>query len=319
MMRPSLRWLLLLGLAAAIFLSMALGAVKLSLFKIIQGDPLTWKILLDFRLSRTLTGALVGAELAAAGAILQAVTRNPLADPHLTGVSAGAGLAAVFLLLAAPNFPMALLPLVALAGGVGAGAAVYAVAYKGGVNPGRLALSGIAVAAVLGAGTSALLLKYALSANAAMVWLAGGLWGRNWTHVASLAPWALPALALAWVLGPRIDVLSLGDEVARGLGMRVERQRAALLALAVLLAASAVAVAGPIGFIGLVVPHLARMIAGGEFRGLLPIAALLGATLVVLADAAGRTAFAPMEIPAGVVTALVGAPYFLYLLRRAAI
>ena len=318
-MRPVLKWLLLALLVAAIALSMGMGAVKLSPAKVLAGDPLSLKILLNLRLPRTLVGALVGAHLAVAGAMLQAVTRNPLADPHITGVSAGAGLAAVTIFLTMPKFPMALVPLVALAGGVAAGGLVYLAAWKGGINPGRLALSGVAVSAVLTAGTSALLLKYSLSANAAMVWLAGGLWGRNWDHLAALAPWAAPALLATWVLGPRIDVLSLGDDVAKGLGMYVERQRGLVMMLAVLLAASAVAVAGPVGFVGLVVPHVARLLAGGSFRGLMPVAALLGAALVVLSDALGRTLFAPFELPAGVITALVGAPYFLYLLRRAAV
>lgn len=318
--RITLRWMLLLALVFAIILSMGAGSVFLSPLKALQGDSLTWRILLTYRIPRTLVGGLVGAALAVSGAVMQALVRNPLADPHITGVSSGAGLVAVLVLLALPTFPMTALPAVALAGGVGAGLLVYLVAFKGGgVNPGRLALSGIAVGAVLGAGTSAILLRYALSANAAVVWLAGGLWGRSWEHLWALLPWAAPALAATWLLGRRIDVLSLGDDVARGLGMLVERERALLLGLAVLLAASAVSVAGPIGFVGLVVPHLSRMLAGGEFRQLMPVAGLVGATLVVIADAIGRTAFAPLEVPAGVITALIGAPYFLYLLRRASV
>jgi ABC-type Fe3+-siderophore transport system permease subunit len=318
-MRRRLFWFLLALLPVVLLLSMGMGAVPLSLVKALQGDPMTMAILLKLRLPRTLAGALVGAQLAVAGGMLQAVTRNPLADPHIVGVSAGAGLAAVTVFLAVPGFPMALLPLAALAGGVLAGAIVYLAAWKGGVAAGRLALAGVAVSALLTAATSALLLRYSMTANAALVWLAGGLWGRNWDHVAALAPWAVPALAAAWLLGPRVDLLTLGDDVARGLGMHVEQQRGLILLLAVLLAASAVAVSGPIGFVGLVVPHIARMLAGGRFRLLMPVAALLGASLVVLADALGRTLFAPNELPAGVITALVGAPYFLYLLRRAAL
>lgn len=317
--RLTLRWALLIALVIAIFLSMGMGAVFVSPIDALLGDSLAWRILLTYRIPRTLVGALVGASLSVSGAIMQALVRNPLADPHITGVSAGAGLMAVLALLALPAFPMTLLPAAALVGGIGAGVLVYLVAYKGGVNPGRLALSGIAVSAVLGAGTSALLLRYALTANAAVIWLAGGLWGRSWEHLSALAPWALPALAAAWLLGRRIDVLSLGDDIARGLGMWVERERVGLLALAVLLAASAVSVAGPIGFVGLVVPHLSRLLAGGEFRQLMPVAALVGATLVVMADGFGRTLFAPLEVPAGVITALIGAPYFLYLLRRASV
>lgn len=319
MVKPVLKWGLFAALLLTLALSMGMGAVKLSPLKAVQGDPLTLKILLDFRLPRTLVGALVGAHLAAAGTIMQAVTRNPLADPHLTGVSAGAGLAAITVFLVIPQFPMPLLPLAALVGGILAGAAVYAMAYRGGVSPGRLALAGVAAAAVLGACTSAVLLRHALTANAAMVWLAGGLWGRNWDHLLALLPWSMPALAAAWLMGPRLDVLAMGDEVAAGLGLRVELARAGALALAVLLAASAVAAAGPVGFVGLVVPHVARLLVGSRFRLLLPAGALIGATVLVLADALGRTLFAPTELPAGVITALVGAPYFLYLLRRAAV
>jgi iron complex transport system permease protein len=319
MQRRWLLWLLLTVLVVVIALSMAMGAVPIPLSKVLSGDAMSLMLIKNYRLPRTLVGALVGAELAVAGAMLQSVTRNPLADPHVTGVSAGAGLVAVGIFLAVPTFPMTLVPLAALVGGVVAGAIVYTVAWRGGIHPGRLALSGIAISTVLSAGTSALLLKYSLTANAAMVWLAGGLWGRNWDHLQALAPWALPALGLAWLLGPRIDVLALGDDVARGLGAAVERERAMIMALAVLLAASAVAVAGPVGFVGLVIPHLARIVAGGAFRRLLPVAALLGAALVVLSDALARSLFAPMELPAGVFTALIGAPYFLYLLRRAAL
>jgi ABC-type Fe3+-siderophore transport system permease subunit len=221
-------------------------------------------------------------------------------------------------LLAYPEFPITMLPLAALAGGIAVGALVYSLAYRNGVAPERLALAGIAVSAVLAAGTSYLLLKYSMQANAAMVWLAGGLWGRDMTHVAALAPWAAGALGLAWLLAPKVDVLRLGDEVARGLGMRVEATRLGLVAVATLLAAGAVAVAGPIGFVGLVVPHVVLLLVpGAPYRIVLPGVALMGAALVVLADAAGRTLLAPNEVPAGIVTALLGAPYFLYLLRRA--
>jgi ABC-type Fe3+-siderophore transport system permease subunit len=316
----TLRLLLLVALALSILLSMSFGAVHVSMWDFLLGDPMAQGIVMQFRLPRTLVGALVGAELAAAGAILQAITRNPLADPHITGVSNGASFVAVLILLALPGFPVTALPATALVGGLGAGILVWLVAWKkGGLNPGRLALSGIAVGAVLSAGTSALLLQHPIGANASFAWLAGGFWGRNWDHVRALLPWALSLLVLAWLLGPRIDLLALGDDVARGNGLSVERNRTLLLALAVLLAASAVAIAGPIGFVGLVIPHLARLLVGAPFRRLLPVTALLGATLVVLADALGRTLFAPTEIPAGVFTALVGAPYFLHLLRRTAL
>lgn len=311
---------LFLLLILLILLSTALGAVPISLAKLFAGDQLAWRIVLQYRLARTLVGAGVGAALAASGAILQAITRNPLADPHITGVSNGAGLVAVLILVILPNFPITALPAAALVGGFAAGVVVWLVAFKkSGLHPGRLALAGVAVGAVLSAATQAVLLRGATGANSAYAWLAGGLWGRNWDHLYALLPWLIAGLLVAWAMGPRLDLLSLGDEVARGAGLAVERVRTGLLALAVVLAASAVAVAGPIGFVGLVIPHLARMLVGSPFRRLLPVAALMGAALVVGADVLGRTVVAPLEIPAGVFTALVGAPYFLNLLRKTAL
>lgn len=316
----SLRLGLFLLLILLILLSTALGAVSISLGKLLAGDQLAWKIVLQFRLARTLVGAGVGAALAVSGAILQAITRNPLADPHITGVSNGAGLVAVLILVVLPNFPITALPAAALVGGFAAGSGVWLVAWKkSGLHPGRLALAGVAVGAVLSAATQGVLLRGATGSNSAYAWLAGGLWGRNWDHLYALIPWLIVGLLVAWAMGPQLDLLSLGDEVARGAGLAVERVRTALLALAVVLAASAVAVAGPIGFVGLVIPHLARMLVGSPFRRLLPVTALMGAALVVGADVLGRTVVAPLEIPAGVFTALVGAPYFLHLLRKTAL
>lgn len=308
-------------LIVLILLSTALGAVPISLTKLFAGDQLSWRIVLQFRLARTLVGAGVGAALSVSGAILQAITHNPLADPHITGVSNGAGLVAVLILVILPGFPITALPAAALVGGFAAGVVVWLVAWKkSGLHPGRLALAGVAVGAVLSAATQAVLLRGATGgANSAYSWLAGGLWGRNWEHLYALLPWLIAGLLVAWAMGPQLDLLSLGDEVARGAGLSVERVRTGLLALSVVLAASAVAVAGPIGFVGLVIPHLARMLVGSPFRRLLPVTALMGAALVVGADVLGRTLVAPLEIPAGVFTALVGAPYFLNLLRKTAL
>lgn len=315
-----LRLGLFILLILLILLSTALGAVSISLSKLFAGDELAWRIVLQFRLARTLVGAGVGAALAVSGAILQAITRNPLADPHITGVSNGAGLVAVLVLVLLPNFPITALPAAALVGGFVAGVVVWLVAWKkSGLHPGRLALAGVAVGAVLSAATQGVLLRGATGSNSAYAWLAGGLWGRNWDHLYALLPWLIVGMLVAWAMGPQLDLLSLGDEVARGAGLSVERVRTGLLALAVVLAASAVAVAGPIGFVGLVIPHLARMLVGSPFRRLLPVTALMGAALVVGADVLGRTVVAPLEIPAGVFTALVGAPYFLHLLRKTAL
>jgi iron complex transport system permease protein len=205
---------------------------------------------------------------------------------------------------------------IAFVGSLAGAAAVYLFAWRGGVSPTRLILAGVAIGAIFAAFTTGLLLTSSLTTQAIMAWLAGGFYGRSWPHVRVLAPYWAVGLAAVLLLARRLDVLALGDEPASVLGVRVQRMRAVLTGLAALLTGSAVAAAGLIGFVGLVVPHAARMLVGGGHRYLLPMAALLGGALLVGSDIAARTIASPRELPVGIVTAAIGAPAFLVLLRR---
>ncbi len=273
-------------------------------------------ILTNLRLSRVLVALLAGAGLGLSGALIQGVVRNPLASPDLIGVTAGAGLAATGLLLIFPEIAFAWLIPAAIVGALSAMALMLWLVRDRSLNPTRLVLVGIALSAWLGALTDWLLVSHPQQVNAALVWLTGSLWGRGWTHVWILLPWLLVLLPVTLLLALRLDLLALGDEAAEGLGSNVERTRKLALLLSVALAAVSVAVCGAISFVGLVSPHLARLLVGGAHRRLLPVAAMIGALLVLVADILARTIAPPIELPAGVLTSLIGAPYFLFLLTR---
>ena len=271
-----------------------------------------------FRLPRILTAFFVGAALATSGVIMQGITRNPLAEPGILGVSAGAGLAAVAIIVWFDDVPLALLPWAAFGGALLTSIAIYLLSWSQGSGaPVRLILIGVAFAAVLSSLTTFMLVFGDIrDVQQAYVWLAGSVYGRNWEHVQTLGVWLLVLLPIAILSARQLNTLSLGDEVARGLGTQVELQRVLLLAISVALAASAVSVAGTIGFVGLVAPHITRRLVGPSHEGLIPITGLLGGGLLVLADLIGRWVIAPSELPIGIVTALIGAPYFMYLLSR---
>ena len=253
--------------------------------------------------------------LAVSGAILQAVMKNPLADPQIVGVSSGAGLAGVIVLILFPGYDY-IVPLVAFLGAMGAALMVYALAWKNGVRPSRIILAGVAVAAFLGSGISALLVFYGDRVQGALLWMVGGLSARSWPQVEVLFPYAMIGLFLACLGAKRLTILSLGDETAKGLGLKVEQTRFMMTAVAALLAAGAVSIAGLIGFVGLVIPHMLRLIIGNDYAYLLPGSALLGAFVLVVSDTVGRVLMSPIEIPVGIIMAFFGAPFFLYLLRR---
>ena len=275
-------------------------------------------VIFTFRLPRIILAFLVGAALAASGTIMQGITRNPLADPYLLGVSEGAGLAAVALIVAVKNVPVTLVPWAAFGGALLTASMIYLLAWKNGSStPIRLILIGIAISAVIGSVMTTMLLFGRIDdVQQAYVWLAGSVHGRSWEHVGALGGWLLVFLPIAFVTARNLNIFGLGDDAAKGLGLRVERQRGLLLVVSVALAAAAVAVAGTIGFVGLVAPHVTRRLVGPSHEGLLPVSALFGGALVVLADLIGRWVISPSELPVGIVTAMIGAPYFLYLLYR---
>lgn len=269
------------------------------------------------RLPRALVAVLVGAALAVSGAILQGLTRNDLAAPDIVGVNAGAGLVAVSMIVVFPSVPAAYLPPAAFAGAFFVAVLLYVLAWRGSSSPMRLILIGVGISAVATALTTVMITYGDIyQVSQALVWLTGSVYGRTWEQIWPLLPWLLVFMPLALLRARHLNTLNLGDEVARGLGARVELERGLLLLASVALAASAVATAGTIGFVGLMSPHIARRLVGPAHGGLLPVAAMTGGAIVVLADLVGRTLFAPLEIPCGIVTSAVGAPFFLYLLYR---
>ena len=304
----------------AMVASLTLGSVDISFSTIVHtllGNVQTTDemVIWNIRFPRNIVGALVGANLAVSGAILQAVMKNPLADPGIVGVSSGAGLAGVIMLIFMPEASILLTP-VAFVGAMLSAAAVYALAWKNGIRPTRIILAGVAVSAFLGSGISALLVFYSDKVQGALLWMVGGLSARSWPQVETLFPYTILGLVLALAGCKALTILSLGDETARGLGVPVDRVRFSMTAVAALLAAGAVSVAGLIGFVGLVVPHIVRLIIGTDYKYVIPGSAILGAGVLVFCDTLGRVAFSPIEIPAGIIMAFLGAPFFLYLLRR---
>lgn len=273
------------------------------------------QIILNIRLPRTIVAGLVGVNLALSGAILQAVMKNPLADPHIIGISAGAGIMGIFIMLLFPDLSWLITP-AAFAGAMGAAILIYILAWKNGIQPIRIILAGVAVSAFLGAGISALMIIYSDRVHSALMWMVGGLSARSWPQVMIIWPYTLAGIIFTLLAARHLNILQLGDELSNGLGLRVERTRLILTAAAALLAASAVSVVGLLGFVGLIVPHAARLMIGSDYRYLLPATIFLGAATVMLSDTFARVAFAPVELPVGIIMAAIGAPFFLFLLRR---
>jgi iron compound ABC superfamily ATP binding cassette transporter, embrane protein len=321
-MKKRLALLVLFAVLAGVSLliSTAKGTADIpfeEIFAILGGtrDTAHAQILWNIRLPRTIVAALVGINLSLSGAILQAILRNPLADPHIIGISSGAGLAGIFIMLVLPGAALLITP-GAFVGAMIAAALIYILAWKDGIRPTRIILAGVAVSAFLGAGISAMMILYSDRVQGALMWMVGGLSARTWPHVDMLLPYTIGAGLLTLCSAQRLNILQLGDDMARGIGLAVERTRILLTALAALLAASAVSVVGLLGFVGLIVPHAARLMIGSDYRFLLPAAALLGVTTLTLSDTAARLLFSPLELPVGIIMAALGAPFFLYLLRR---
>ena len=320
-MNPGKRIAILIGLtflaAIAFVSSLAFGSVDIPATNIINRalDQTQLQIVENIRLPRTIVAMLVGINLSLSGAILQAVMKNPLADPHIIGISSGAGLFGIFVMLVKGDSGVLITP-AAFIGAMLAALLIYVLAWKDGIRPIRVILAGVAVSAFLGAGISAMLIFYSDRVHGALLWMVGGLSARSWNHVELILPYAIVGTALAFIGAKHLNVLQLGDEVAKGLGQRVDLVRSLMTAVAALLAASAVCVVGLLGFVGLIVPHSARLLIGSDHRLLLPASAILGAAVVTLSDTFARTAFAPTELPVGILMAILGAPFFLYLLRR---
>ena len=327
LIKQSYRWKIIM-VAAFIMLAVLafiignlLGSMKISLMQILniiignERDSVASLVILNIRLPRMIAAALVGTNLALSGAILQGVMGNPLADPGIIGISAGAGLIGITILILFPQF-QALVPVGAFIGAMSAAIMIYILAWKGGIQPMRIILAGVAVAAFLGAGISALLVFFSDRVHGALTFMNGSLSARSWPEVRVILPYTVIGLTISLLMPQRLNILVLGDDTARSLGLNVEATRLGLTALAALLAASAVSVVGLLGFVGLIVPHSARLIIGNDYKFLFPGSAILGAAIVMFSDTFARIAFSPTEIPVGVVMAVLGAPFFLYLLRK---
>ncbi len=306
--------------AVLCLLSIAVGSAGYSILEILDAvfreekSPIK-TIVVNLRLPRVILAILIGASLAAAGALLQSVMRNPLADPGTIGVSAGAGTAATTILLLFPNLT-ASVPLFAFGGAALACVLIYTMAWKEGVDPTRIILSGVAINSVLGAYNSLLQLMNSDSLEGVLAFMNGSLSGRSWYQVRLLAVYAAVGLVLAFLCIKSANALQLGDEMAKSLGVKVNGSRVLLSGVAAFLAASTVSVAGMIGFVGLVVPHIARILVGSDYKAMLPTSVVLGAVVLLAADTVGRTIVPGMEIPVGIVMAVCGGPFFLYLLRK---
>ncbi|MEH1925515.1 FecCD family ABC transporter permease [Nostoc sp.] len=318
----------LLCLAVAIVVAMVMnigrGEYPISPLNIVKtilgldtGNPDHVFVIQNLRLPRTLVAFMVGVALAISGTIFQGLTRNPLADPGIIGINAGASLAAVVVIVLFPSAPVYTLPLSAFAGALLMAILIYSLAWNNGSSPILLILMGVGLSAIASAITSLMITFGEISdVGDALVWLAGSVYSRTWEQVFSLLPWLIVFIPMALTLARDLNALNLGDDVAKSLGNRVEWQRGLLVLVGVALAGAGVATAGNIGFIGLIAPHVGRQLVGTTHEGLIPTSALLGGVIVVIADLLGRTLFAPIELPCGVVTAAIGAPYFLYLLIR---
>ncbi|MCX8978713.1 Fe(3+) dicitrate ABC transporter permease subunit FecD [Citrobacter portucalensis] len=306
-----------LALAGLSALSLQMGVIAVP-WRALLSDWQTGReyhyVLTAYRLPRLLLALLVGAALAVAGVLVQGIVRNPLASPDILGVNHAASLASVGALLLIPSLPVITLPLLAFAGGMAGLLLLRILANTS--QPMKLALTGVALSACWASLTDYLMLSHPQDVNSALLWLTGSLWGRDWSFVKIAAPLLILFLPLSLRFCRDLDLLALGDARATTLGVSVPRIRLQALLLAVAMTSTGVAVCGPISFIGLVVPHMVRSITGGRHRWLLPVSAMTGALLLVVADLLARIIHPPLELPAGVLTAIIGAPWFVWLLVR---
>ncbi|MDQ0208439.1 iron complex transport system permease protein [Alkalicoccobacillus murimartini] len=311
------------------FLSLNLGLIRIAPLDVLRtlsgmGSERDALVLFQFRLPRMVIALLIGAGLAVSGAILQSVSQNGLADPGILGINTGAGFAVVLFiyffqgsLTGLGTLSIFIMPFFALLGASLAAFLIYTIAWKKGITPVRLILVGIGINAAF----SAALIIFQLKMNPrdfmqATIWLAGSIWGTNWKFVLATLPWIVILLPITMYKARFLNVLNLGDQIATNLGTRVERERRILLFLSVALAGACVAVGGGIAFLGLIAPHIARRLVGPKHQFLVPCSALIGALLLLVADMIGRNILQPSEIPVGLVVAVLGAPYFIYLLIK---
>ena len=312
-------YVITLSLMALLFgLSIRFGTYTLSFEEIwaaFQPDDKNYFTLMEYRLPRAVLAILLGGSLAISGVLVQSVVRNPLAFPDILGINNAAGLVAVSVLMFLPNLAFYWMPIFAFLGGVLSFIILWIVC---GFNfrPIKMAIIGVALSALWAAISHYLMLTNPVEINTAMLWLTGSLWGRSWSYLNVVLPWLVVLLPLPFIFCRDLDTLGLGENKASTLGVTVNKVQISVLVLAVALSTTAVAICGPIAFLGLVAPHLARRLVGGRHRILLPAALIIGALLLQLSDILARVIDPPTELPAGILTAIIGAPYFFYLLMR---
>ncbi len=334
---PAMRmWIVLLvccGITAvAIYLSITSGSFNLSVLDIVKTllridrVPDHDLVIFEFRLPRIVLGMLVGFALGMAGAVVQGITRNGLADPGILGINAGAGMAVVLFMFLfrgemdlTGSLSIMMMPIFGLIGGLAASALIVLFARQNGeLDPQRLILVGIAMTTGFGAVTMFVSLKMnPQDYEMAVVWLAGSIYSANWKFVLAMLPWVILLPPLIWTRYRALDVLQLEEISAKGLGLPVDRERLLLLVCSVGLVAASVSVSGSIGFVGLIAPHMARRLVGRSHRHILPVSGAVGIAMVVVGDWIGKTIFAPAELAVGIVISVIGVPYFVYLLVRA--
>ncbi|EGQ4451951.1 iron-dicitrate transporter subunit FecD [Staphylococcus pseudintermedius] len=312
------RYSLIIGLLiVGAILSLSAGAVWISPIAVIKevwsGDNF---ILSEFRVPRMLLGILVGAALAISGAVIQGVIRNPLASPDVIGITKGASLAAVIVIIVFPTAPLFVLPVASFIGALVISLILSLLISWQGIKGSQLALIGMAIGAVAMALVQYLLIRNPMEANIALVWLTGSLFGRSMDHVLTILPWLIVAIPVIFLYARKLDILHLGEEVATALGTHVQRAKMILLFTSVMLAGAAISVVGGLSFLGLIAPHIARSLVGHQHRHIVAMSGLVGALLMVIADGLARIIAPPIDIPVGVLIAIIGAPYFLYVLRK---
>jgi len=305
--------------AAATLAAVSIGSVRYSIPEVLDAfrgpDAKAWLLVWNVRLPRVICGGLVGVCLSLSGCILQGVMRNHLASPSTIGVTSGAGFVGYLVLVAFPQL-RALLPVGVIAGSFAATMLIYLLAYARGVSPVRMILAGMAVSAMFGAFSDIIRSFFSDRLGNAVGYFVGSLNGTTWDDLRLILPYMLAGMAVCFFLPVNMNVLMLGDETARSLGLDVERFRLFLIATASLLAGASVAVAGMVGFVGLIVPHIARILVGSDYRFLFPTSIFLGYAFVVACDTVGRVVLPVGELSVSVVLAFIGAPFFLWLLRK---
>ncbi len=318
--RVSVIILLIILCFLALIVATTFGTYKLSFIEVVKAifyerEGMNRAIIWSIRFSRNIVAGLVGMCLALSGAILQGVMKNPLASPNIIGVSAGAGLAAISIMILFPHLTYLVTPM-SFIGALLATMTIYILSWKDGISPLRVILSGIAISSFIGAGINTLLIFFPDRVYGVVDFMVGGLSAVGFKQANLIWPYAIIGLISSIIIAKKLNILQLGDDVAKSLGVNLELTRFILIALASLLAASAVSIVGLLGFVGLIVPHIARMIIGSDYRYLLPASALLGALILILCDTIARTILSPIELPVGIIMAAIGGPFFLYLLRN---